>query len=157
MSTSFRLNFMLIARCLAKMVSLTHSFQIRFLEWIYIKFHYYFTEVCSWWTYQQYFGIGSDNGLVQVRRQAIVCTNDGRSSYLNNLDPDIITVNLQTIFYCQLNAPEQTTVEFRSNIMVLSLSNKISFKIATPKWWPFTLGPNVLTSVNRLVFLRAAT
>ena len=36
-----------------------------------------FIEVCSKGSNQQYSSIGSDNGLVPIRRQAIIWTNDG--------------------------------------------------------------------------------
>ena len=37
-----------------------------------------FTEVCFSGSNQQYSGIGLDNGLAPVRRQAIIWTNDGQ-------------------------------------------------------------------------------
>ena len=42
--------------------------------WIDISFHF---QVCSWGSNQQYSNIGSDNGLVPTRWQAIIWTKDG--------------------------------------------------------------------------------
>ena len=36
-----------------------------------------FVEICSLVSNWQYGGIGSDNGLVLIRRQAIIWTDDG--------------------------------------------------------------------------------
>ena len=35
------------------------------------------TEICFVWSSQQYFSIDSDNGLVSIKQQAIIWTNDG--------------------------------------------------------------------------------
>ena len=40
-----------------------------------MNFDWYFTEVYSYLCNLQYSSIGSDNGLVPTRRQAIICTN----------------------------------------------------------------------------------
>ena len=48
-----------------------------FLELKYMNFDKNFTEVCPKGFNQQYSSIGSDNGLVPVRRQAITWTNGG--------------------------------------------------------------------------------
>ena len=42
-------------------------FQMLFLEWKCMNFYQYFTEVCTQGSNQQYFIIGSDNGLVPAR------------------------------------------------------------------------------------------
>ena len=42
-----------------------------------LEFQLNFTEVCSLGSNQQYPIIGSDNGLVLARCQAIIWTNDG--------------------------------------------------------------------------------
>ena len=47
-----------------------------FLEWKCMNFDQDFTEVCSQGSNQQYFSIGSDNGLTPSRREAIFWTND---------------------------------------------------------------------------------
>ena len=50
---------------------------MHFLERNYIDFDQDFNEVCSQWSNQQYPSIGSDNGLVPAKRQAIIWTNGG--------------------------------------------------------------------------------
>ena len=51
-------------------------FQMHFLERKCLNFHWYFTEVYSQGSNWQYTSIGSDNGLVPTRQQAIIWTND---------------------------------------------------------------------------------
>ena len=53
-------------------------FKLRFLEWKCKNVDHDFTAVCSQGSHQQYFTIGSDNGLAMARRQAIVCTSYDR-------------------------------------------------------------------------------
>ena len=48
-----------------------------FVQGKYIKCDYDFNEVCSQGSNYQYYIIGSDNGLLPVRRQAIIWANDG--------------------------------------------------------------------------------
>ena len=48
-----------------------------FLQWKPLNFIQNFTEICSWGPNCQYGSIGSDNGLVPMRQQAIIWTNDG--------------------------------------------------------------------------------
>ena len=66
-----------------------------------MNFDQIFTEVCFQGLNQQYSSIGSGNGLVPTRRQAIVWTNDGKfadaymSLGLNELMPQ-----------CQQSNPE---------------------------------------------------
>ena len=50
---------------------------MHFLEWKLLYFDENFIEISSLGSNQQYSIIGSDNGLVQVRQQAITWTNDG--------------------------------------------------------------------------------
>ena len=52
------------------------SFCRHFLEWERLKFDLNFTENCSERSIWQYANIGSDNGLVPNRRQAIIWTSD---------------------------------------------------------------------------------
>ena len=52
-------------------------FQMHFLEWKCMNFHYDFIEVCSLGSNLQYSSIDSDNGFAPARRQATVLTNDG--------------------------------------------------------------------------------
>ena len=52
-------------------------FQLQFLELENKKFDLDFTEVCSQLSNQQYYNIGSNNGLAPARQQAISWTNDG--------------------------------------------------------------------------------
>ena len=54
-----------------------HHFEMHFLEWIYMNFDSYFTDICSNWSNWQYSSTGSDNGLVLGRQRAIFLTNDG--------------------------------------------------------------------------------
>ena len=46
-----------------------------------------FIEVCSQWSNQQYSSIGSDNGFVPTRQQAIIWTNDGLKDPDYNMMP----------------------------------------------------------------------
>ena len=52
-----------------------------------INFDQNFTKVCSLVSNQQYSSIGSDNGLVPPRRQAIIWTKDGEiiDAYMSGL------------------------------------------------------------------------
>ena len=52
-------------------------FQMHFLEWKLLYFKLNFTEVCSQGSNWQYASIGSDNGWVPIRWQAIICNNVG--------------------------------------------------------------------------------
>ena len=52
-------------------------FQLHFLMKKCMISNWYLTEVCSKGTIYQYSSIGSDNGLVQSKQQAIIWTNDG--------------------------------------------------------------------------------
>ena len=52
-------------------------FETHFLEWKSLYSDYNFTEICSQGSNLQYSSMGSDNGLVPARRQAIIWTNDG--------------------------------------------------------------------------------
>ena len=45
--------------------------QMQFLQWKYLYFDYYFTEVCSWGSNQQHSSIGSDKGLAPIRRKPL--------------------------------------------------------------------------------------
>ena len=47
-----------------------------FLERKCYNFNQNVTEICSYLSYEQYFSIGSDNGLAPTRRQAIMWTNE---------------------------------------------------------------------------------
>ena len=53
-------------------------FEMDLLEWKCMNFYENFTEVCSLGSDSQLTSIGSDNGLVPNRRQAIIWTNDGQ-------------------------------------------------------------------------------
>ena len=72
--------------------------------------------------------IGSDNGLLPGRHQAIICTNAGI----------LLTGTLGTNF-----------IEILSEILTFSLK-KMHLKMSSVKWWPFCLGLNVLTALNYL-------
>ena len=52
-------------------------FQMHFPEWKCVNFEWNFTELCSQGSNWQYASIGSDNGLVPNRRQAIIWNNGG--------------------------------------------------------------------------------
>ena len=58
-----------------------------FLEWRYVNFNWYFTEVCFWGSDQQYTTTGPDKGLALTGQQAIIWTNDGKSTdaYMRHL------------------------------------------------------------------------
>ena len=49
--------------------------QTHFLEWKCLNLKYNFSEISSFGSNWQYVSIGSDNGLVPYRRQAIIWTN----------------------------------------------------------------------------------
>ena len=52
-------------------------FQIDFLQWKFLYFHFYLTEIRWQGSNEQQSSIGSDNGLVPSRQRAILWTNDG--------------------------------------------------------------------------------
>ena len=54
--------------------------QMHFLEWKYMNFDWNFAEACVKGSNQQYSSIGSDNGLVPTRRQAIIWINARRQA-----------------------------------------------------------------------------
>ena len=66
--------------------------------------------------------IGSDNGLLPVRRQAIIWTNAG-----------ILSIGTLGINFSEIS------------IKILKVSlKKMRLKVSSAKWWPFCLGLNVL-------------
>ena len=50
---------------------------MQFLEWKLLNFKWNFIEICPLGSYWQHGNIGSDDGLVPNRRQAIIWTHDG--------------------------------------------------------------------------------
>ena len=57
------------------MATISQTFPMQLLEWKSINFDYNFTEVYhKWSSINKYSSIGSDNGLLPIRWQAIVWT-----------------------------------------------------------------------------------
>ena len=73
--------------------------------------------------------IGSDNGLLPGRRQAIIWTNAGI----------LLIGTLGTNF-------SQILIEIR-----IFAFKKMGLKVSSAKWWPFCLGLNVLMMTSYLV------
>ena len=57
-----------------------NHFQLHFLEWNCLNLDFFkkITEIYSYGANLQYSSIDLDNGLVSIRRQAIIWTNDGQ-------------------------------------------------------------------------------
>ena len=49
--------------------------KLTFMNENFSYFVWYFTEVCVWWSHRQEVNIGSGNGLVLIRQQAITWSN----------------------------------------------------------------------------------
>ena len=91
-----------------------------------------FLEVCSQGPRWQYFNIGSDNGLVPNRRQAIILTNADRIHWRIYAALRVFEINNKVFDYAK---------------QLFSFKD-MHFKMSSAKWRSFCLGLNVSTKVS---------
>ena len=78
---------------------LRRHFHVNFLEWKLLNFRYNFIEICSLGSNWQYYSIGSVNGLVPNRWQAIIWSNGGMFSWCIHVSLSLNELSMCVFFF----------------------------------------------------------